>query len=130
MLAVARARAARLSRDVVFLEMAMQALTLPDRSFDTVVSSLSLCTFPDPVAALRERGSVCRPEGQILLLEHGRSQQPWLARLQDRRADRHAKHLGCQWNREPLLLVRQARLQVVDSRRYFLGIFHLIRARP
>ena len=32
---------------------------------------------------------VCKPEGRILLLEHGRSDREWLGRWQDRRDDRH-----------------------------------------
>ena len=37
--------------------------TLPaDDSFDAVISALSTCTFPDPVAALREMERVCKPE--------------------------------------------------------------------
>ena len=33
-----------------------------DQSFDTVVDSLTLCTFPDPVVALREMARVCRAD--------------------------------------------------------------------
>src|SRR5690606_6194815 len=105
MLEVARRRAAELGTDVELLEADAEALPFPDASFDTVASSLSTCTFPDPVRALREMRRVCKPDGQILLLEHGRSRSPWLARFQDRRADAQARMLGCRWNREPLELV-------------------------
>jgi hypothetical protein len=71
-------------------------------------------------------GRVCRHDGRILLLEHGRSDRPRLGRWQDLRADRHAQDLGCLWNREPLELVRQAGLRVQQSERHFLGIFHVI----
>src|ERR1700682_6499521 len=53
--------------------MDAQHLAFRDGSFDTVVSTLGTCTFPDPVRALREMRRVCRPGGRILLLEHGRS---------------------------------------------------------
>lgn len=130
MLSVARKRAAKLSLDGSFLLADAEALPFPDKSFDTVVSSLTSCTFPNPVAALREMARVCRPQGRILLLEHGRSNREWLGRLQDRRADRHARQLGCHWNREPLELVREASLNVVEAQRVFLGIFHEISAEP
>ena len=130
MLAVARRRAARLGRPVRCAVMDAQALAFPDRSFDTVVSTLSTCTFPDPIAALREMGRVCRPEGRILLLEHGRSDRPWLGRWQDRRAAAHARHLGCHWNREPLELVRAAGLGVLAHRRTGLAMVHAIEASP
>lgn len=95
MLRIARKRASRLNLEIPFAVMDAHALVFPTRSFDMVVSSLTLCTFLDLVAALREMGRVCRVEGRILLLEHGRSNRTWLARWQDRRTDRHAKTMGC-----------------------------------
>jgi ubiquinone/menaquinone biosynthesis C-methylase UbiE len=107
-----------------------QTLPFRDKSFDTVVSSLSTCTFPDPVAALKEMARVCRPTGKILLLEHGRSDRERLGCWQDRHADQFAKPLGCNWNREPLELTKDAGLKVVRGRRTFFGIFHQIEAVP
>lgn len=130
MLGVARRRADRLGLTIPFLLMDAERLAFPDQCFDTVVSSLSMCTFPDPATALREMARVCRADGRILLLEHGRSDREWLGRWQDRRADRHAKALGCRWNREPLDLARQAGLKLEAAQRLFLGIIHIIDARP
>ena len=125
MLNVARKRAAKLSMGVSFLLADAETLPFPDKSFDTVVSSLSTCTFPDAIAALREMRRVCTSEGKILLLEHGRSDRERLGRWQDRHADQFAKPLGCHWNREPLELVREAGLKV-EAKRNFFGIFHQI----
>lgn len=130
MLDIARKRANELEIDISFLVMDAENLAFPDRSFDTVVDSLSLCTFPEPVTALKEMARVCHSEGRILLLEHGRSGREWLGRFQDRRADTHAKQLGCRWNREPLDLVRQAGLKLISARRTFFGILHVIEAAP
>lgn len=130
MLENARKRADRLGLNVQFLVMDAEALAFREQCFSTVVSSLSLCTFPDPVAALKEIARVCRADGRILLLEHGRSDREWLGDWQDRRADRHAKLLGCRWNREPLDLVHQAGLKPIAAHRTFLGIFHLIETSP
>jgi ubiquinone/menaquinone biosynthesis C-methylase UbiE len=105
-------------------------LEFEDGSFDTVVSALSTCTFPDPLRALQEMKRVCRPGGQILLLEHGHSSWPWLARYQDRHEYQHYEdHAGCRWNQDPLQLVQAAELKVVKSRRSVLGIYHSIEAR-
>jgi len=52
MLNVARERAVKLSMNVSFLLADAEALPFSDQIFDTVVSSLSTCTFPNPVAAL------------------------------------------------------------------------------
>lgn len=129
MLKIARKRVKKLNRHVTFLIMDAEALAFRDRSFDTVVSSLDLCTFVDPEAALREMDRVCRKEGHILFLEHGRSSQKWLSRLQDRTADCYAKRLGCHWNREPLNLIQQAGLKIVYDQRIFFGIFYMIKAK-
>ena len=130
MLKIARGRAETLPIDISFLLGDAEALPFRDHSFDTVVSSLSTCTFPDPVAALKEMARVCRTDGQVLLLEHGRSDREWLGRVQDRYADRFAKPVGCHWNREPLELVRQAALQVAGAERHVFGVFHSIEAVP
>jgi ubiquinone/menaquinone biosynthesis C-methylase UbiE len=128
MLAIARQRAAKLSLDVSFVLANAEVLPFRDKSFDTVVSSLSTCTFPNPVSALKEMARVCRAEGKILLLEHGRSNRDWLGRWQDRHADQFVRPLGCHWNREPLRLVREAGLKVVEAQRSFFGMFHEIEA--
>ena len=51
-------------------ESPSEALPFPDGSFDTVVSTLVLCTAPDPGQALREIRRVLRPNGRFLFLEH------------------------------------------------------------
>ncbi len=116
--------------DVCFSLTDAEALSFSDKSFDTVVSSLSTCTFPHPVAALQEMARVCRPGGRILLVEHGRSEREWLGHWQDRHADQFAKPMACHWSRETLKLVREAGLKVVAVQRFFFGIFHEIQAEP
>ncbi len=130
MVARARQQADTLGLHVHLQVMDAAHLGFPDQYFDTVVDTLALCTFPDPVAVLREMARVCQPAGHLLLLEHGCSDRAWLGRWQDRRAERHARHLGCHWNREPLELVRQAGLRLITAARRFFGIFHLLEAAP
>jgi len=130
MLNVARSRAGNLSAHVSLLLTNAEDLPLDSKSFDTVISTLSTCTFPNPVAALREMRRVCRTDGKILLLEHGRSQREPIGRWQDRHEDGFAKRLGCHWNREPLELAKQAKLRITVAQRTFFGIFHVIEAKP
>lgn len=131
MLEIARQKAAQLNLNVDSKVMDAQNLEFADESFDTVVSTLSTCTFPDPIQALREMGRVCRTGGQILLLEHGRSSWGWLAKYQDSHAYGHyQQNAGCRWHQEPLDLVEAAGLQVLSSKRARLGIFHSIMATP
>jgi ubiquinone/menaquinone biosynthesis C-methylase UbiE len=130
MLRVARRRARRLGLEARFAIMDGGRLAVRDGAFETVFSSMSLCTFPDPIAALREMARALRPGGRILLLEHGRSDRGWVGRWQDRRQARHHKSLGCRMTQHPPDLVRQAGLDLRRSRRTFLGIFHLMEAAP
>lgn len=130
MLANARRRLDELGRDGTVREMDAQELDFPDDEFDTVVSSLSTCTFPDPIAALREMGRVCKPSGRILLLEHGESDFEPFARFQEWRADAHYAKMGCRWDQRPLELVEEAGLPVVRSDTALFGIVTMIEARP
>lgn len=130
MITRARKRAGKLKLPIDFTIMDGELLGFPDNHFDTVVESLTLCTFPDPVLALREMGRVVKPGGRILLLEHGRSDRPRLGRYQDRRAAKHAKVLSCNWNREPQELVVQAGLRIKNASRSFFGVFHLLEVEP
>lgn len=107
--------------------MDAEKLEFADGSFDTVTSTLSTCTFPDPIQALHEMKRVCRTGGLILLLEHGHSTLPWLANFQDRNVLPHYQQsAGCRWNQDPLDLVKTAGLIIVDHKRFGLGMFHAI----
>jgi ubiquinone/menaquinone biosynthesis C-methylase UbiE len=79
-----------------------EALPFPDASFDTVVSTLVLCTVEDPAAALAEARRVLRPGGRLLFIEHVRADGA-LARWQDRLEGvwRHVGN-GCHANRDTL----------------------------
>lgn len=126
MLALARRRAACLGVAPGFVLAAAEQLPFTDAAFDTVVTSLSTCTFADPAAAVREMARVCRPGGRILMLEHGRSDRARLARWQDRRAEGHARRLGCWWNRDPLAAVRAAGFEPHSVARSLAGGVYLI----
>lgn len=131
MLELARRNAIEHGLNVNFAAMDAEELEFPDGSFDTVVSTLSTCTFPNPVKALQEIKRVCRTDGLILLLEHGHSNLAWLAKFQDRNEYKHyQEHAGCRWNQDPLNLVQSAGLKVLRNKRNVLGMFHSIEAKP
>src|SRR6187397_2674829 len=56
-----------------------EALPFPDAQFDTAVSTLVLCTVSDQAQALRELRRVLKPGGQLLFIEHVRSDDPRVA---------------------------------------------------
>jgi SAM-dependent methyltransferase len=130
MLEVAEMRAQRLSTDITLQLMDAELLAFEDECFDTVTSSLSLCSFTNPLLALREMSRVCKPHGRILLLEHGRSDRPWIGHWQDRRANAHLTRGSCQPNRDPLDLIHRAGLKIVQVRTRFFGMIHTIEAMP
>lgn len=70
--------------DVDFHHLDAEHLPFEDQSFDTVVSTLTLCSIPDAAHALREIRRVLKPDGRFLFLEHGRAPDPMVARLQER----------------------------------------------
>ncbi|HWT95799.1 MAG TPA: class I SAM-dependent methyltransferase [Solirubrobacteraceae bacterium] len=92
------------------VETGAEALPFADGSFDTVVSTLVLCTVPDPAAAVAEVRRVLAPGGALLFLEHVRAQegsrvQRWQDRLERPWAVVGA---GCRCNRDTLALLRDA----------------------
>ena len=60
-----------------------ERLPFRNASFDTVISSLVFCTVSDPPAALSEIDRVLVEGGKLHMLEHVRSANPLLGRVQD-----------------------------------------------
>jgi ubiquinone/menaquinone biosynthesis C-methylase UbiE len=79
-----------------------------DDTFDTVVSTLVLCGVDDQARSLREAWRVLRPGGQLLFLEHVRSDDPALARLQDRMNWLNQFVVCCDCNRPTLTSIEAA----------------------
>nr|WP_049895627.1 class I SAM-dependent methyltransferase [Halopiger xanaduensis] len=130
MLAHARDELDRLNLDGIVRQMDAQTLDFPDDSFDTIISSFSTCTFPDSITALCEMERVCTPDGEILLLEHSRSDAALLAWLQDWRANSHYEKNGCRLNHDPLETVEQAGLTVENASTAFFGLVTAIEVIP
>lgn len=95
--------------DAKLLRAPAEDLPFNDNSFDTVVSTLVLCTVDDQRRALREMRRVLRPGGRLLFIEHVRSEEKKLGRLQDRMAPINVRigH-GCHCNRPTLDEIQSA----------------------
>jgi ubiquinone/menaquinone biosynthesis C-methylase UbiE len=98
-----------------------ERLPFEDDRFDTVVSTLVLCTVDEPQRAIDEITRVLRPGGKLLFLEHVRADSPRLARWQDRlHRPWHAFAAGCHANRATVDMLRDSplRVEAVESDRW------------
>jgi len=82
----AASRAARAPFPVHRVRAGAGRIPFATGSFDTVVTQFTLCSLPDPGACLAEMARVLAPGGRLLFLEHGRSDDPRIARRQTRLA--------------------------------------------
>ncbi|RPA83673.1 S-adenosyl-L-methionine-dependent methyltransferase [Ascobolus immersus RN42] len=99
--------------------------------FDTALQTFLLCSLPDPVAELRWLGTIVKPGGRIVLIEHGRSDtMEWLNGWIDKMAGGHAERWGCWFNRDVVGLVEQSGLKVRKVRRLHFGTTVWVEAEP
>lgn len=94
---------------VELIGLSAEKLPSADASFDTVVSTYTLCTIPDPVSALRQMRRVLVPGGKLLFSEHGRAPEPRIAKWQTRLQPYWSKIAGgCMLDRDIPALLEQA----------------------
>jgi SAM-dependent methyltransferase len=110
-------------RSASALDASAEAIPLEDESVDTVVSTLVLCTVDFPDLALAEVSRVLRPGGQLLFIEHVRSQSPRVARWQDR-LETPWRHFGagCRCNRDTLASIAAAGLSTEHEKVHWRGV--------
>ena len=118
-LSLPRIRHARI--DVDFHHLDAEHMPFEKSSFDTVVSTMTLCSIPDVEHALSEIHRVLRPGGQFLFMEHGRAPEQKVSRWQDR-INPHWMPLagGCHVNRPISRLVAGSGLAVADEKSYYM----------
>ncbi|HET9676991.1 MAG TPA: class I SAM-dependent methyltransferase [Solirubrobacterales bacterium] len=87
-------------------------LPFADDAFDTVVSTLVLCTVSDPARAVSEVARVLRPGGRLLFCEHVEAEPGWRRALQRRSVRPWAAFAdGCRCDR-PTLATIESRMRV------------------
>lgn len=98
---------------VVFIGLDGQAIDLPDDSVDSALSTWTLCSIPDAVAALDEVARVLRPGGELFFLEHGLSTDPRIAARQHRYTPIQRRIAGgCHLDRDIGALVEASGLEL------------------
>ncbi|HVB15465.1 MAG TPA: class I SAM-dependent methyltransferase [Stellaceae bacterium] len=103
---------------VSLVRASAERLPFAASAFDTIVMTWTLCSIPDPAAALAEMRRVLRPGGVLAFVEHGLAPQPGIARWQHRLTP-YWKPLagGCHLDRGIDALIRDAgfRLDALDT---------------
>lgn len=109
MAAKLRRRVETSGRIAEVVEAPADELPFADDEFDTVVGTLVLCTVDDVERSLAEIRRVLKPGGQLLLIEHVRSDDPGRAKWQDRmETPWRIFGNGCRCNRDTEQLVAAA----------------------
>ena len=108
-LAQERIKGAGLRVDLIGLSA--EQIPLPDASFDTVLITYTLCSIPDPHAALLEMRRVLAPTGRLLYCEHGRAPDASVRRWQERMQPLWG---GCHLGRDIPTLLQAAGFKLPD----------------
>jgi ubiquinone/menaquinone biosynthesis C-methylase UbiE len=117
----ARRRAARAGLQVQLIGLSAERMPLADAAFDTVVCTWTLCSIPDPVAALHEMRRVLRPHGRLLFCEHGRAPDEAVRRWQRRLQPAWGCLFGgCQLGRDMPALLAAGGFRVPDLQAGYL----------
>jgi phosphatidylethanolamine/phosphatidyl-N-methylethanolamine N-methyltransferase len=114
MLDKARERVSRQGlSNVRLLEMDAANLTFADDGFDIVYAPYLVSVVPDPVQVVREMRRVCKPGGKIIILNHFRSANPILSRI-ERAISPFTVHIGFKSDLDLPGFLAQADLQPVS----------------
>ncbi len=118
LLRLASWRAAAAPIPVSLVRASAERLPFAAASFDTVVTTWTLCSIRDPLAALGEMRRMLAPGGRLVFVEHGLAPEPGVARWQHRLTPSW-KHIagGCHLDREMDELIRAAgfRLDALET---------------
>ncbi|WP_220811881.1 class I SAM-dependent methyltransferase [Pseudomonas paralcaligenes] len=81
---LARQRAEGIGIPLEMVALELGQIQAAEASFDSIVCTFTLCTIPDPLAALKEMRRVLKPGGKFLFSEHGRAPDAGVRLWQDR----------------------------------------------
>ena len=119
---LAAKRLAASSIPVDFAGLDGELLPLDDDSVDNAVSTWTLCTIPDPSAAVREVRRVLRPAGRFFFLEHGLSPDPKVARRQHRLDPLQGRIAGgCHLDRDINQIIQEAGFEIDNGQTFYIS---------
>lgn len=101
--------------------LSAETLPMDDESFDTVVSTFTLCSIPNVGRALDEIRRVLRPGGKFLFAEHGLADDPKVRRWQDRLNGLQRRiGDGCNLNRNMRELISDHRFKFLEFKNFYM----------
>jgi len=130
MLLAAKRGAADHRLNVEFIRSDVESLAFPSNTFDTIVSTLSFCGYENPLNVLASLNQWCKPDGQILLMEHGRSSNAIIRSMQNLMNPMFRRMVGCHFNRDIMGMLQQAGLRIEREEHHWMDMIHLLWARP
>ncbi len=130
MLGKAREAAQACRLDAEFMQADIDGLEFPEHSFDTIVSTLSFCSYENPLGVMKKIGRWCKPDGAILLMEHGISSHALVAAAQRLLNPILFRAIGCHHTRDIPAMIAQAGIRIVSKESHMLKMVHLLRAKP
>ncbi|WP_047985967.1 class I SAM-dependent methyltransferase [Ornithinibacillus californiensis] len=113
-----------------FIQQDLDNLYLESNSVDSIVSTLTVCGYPDPITTLNKYNDWCREDGKLLFMEHSLSSNSFLSVTQKVVDPLCKKIAGCHCNRDIINLIDKSDLQIEKVERYWSGILCLIWAKP
>lgn len=110
--------------DVVLIDLPGEEIPLETNSVDSVLVTYTLCTIPDPQAALEGMRRVLRPRGHLFFCEHGKAPDADVFKWQQRLNSGWRRVAGgCNMDRDIPALLGDAGFDIEDdNRRYIPGI--------
>ncbi len=117
---LAASRVAAAACDVEFVGLVSEQLPLDDGTADAVLSTWTLCSVNDPVAAVREVRRVLKPGGALHFAEHGLAPDQKVKRWQDRGNGLQRRvACGCNLNRDIPALIREGGMSIESLETYY-----------
>jgi ubiquinone/menaquinone biosynthesis C-methylase UbiE len=118
---LARRRMQEAGLEVELVGLSAERIPFDDATFDCVLMTYTLCSIPDPVAALKEMARVLKPGASLIFCEHGLAPDASVRRWQDRLTPMWSKIAGgCHLNRDVPALLGQAGLRSQDMQTMYV----------
>jgi ubiquinone/menaquinone biosynthesis C-methylase UbiE len=122
LLRLARNRIGDVPVPVSLVKASAEQIPVADTVFDTIVTTWTLCSIPNPVAALTEMRRVLKPGGNLVFVEHGLSPEARVVRWQHRLTPCWKRIAGgCHLDRKMDDLIRAAGFRLSDVETHYMN---------